>query len=136
MFIGREKEKKLLDESFRKKENDIVILYGREGIGKTTLVKEFAKDKVVIYYHAREYSEKEQNRFFDKKKEEIAQFLLLPAKEKCCFVIDEFDLMQKGYKEFFQDFMSYLQTLPIGQVMVLLVSSSVQWVENKMAEEA
>ena len=136
MFIGREKEKKLLDESFRKKENDIVILYGREGIGKTTLVKEFARDKVVIYYHAREYSEKEQNRFFDKKKEEIAQFLLLPAKEKCCFDIDEFDLMQKGYKEFFQDFMSYLQTLPIGQVMVLLVSSSVQWVENKMAEEA
>ena len=136
MFIGREKEKKLLDASFKKQENDIVILYGREGIGKTTLVKEFAKDKMVIYYHAREFSEKEQTRYFDKKKEEIAQFLLLPAKEKCCFVIDEFDLMQKGYKEFFQDFMSYLQTLPIGQVMVLLVSSSVQWVENKMAEEA
>ncbi|MBQ7199831.1 MAG: ATP-binding protein [Eubacterium sp.] len=136
MFIGREKELKQLESCFKKNENDIMILYGREGVGKTTLVKEFAKGKVVIYYQARELSEKEQCRYFDKKKEEIAQFLLSPANEKCCFVIDEFDLMQKGYKDFFKDFMSYLQTLPIGQVMILLVSSSVQWIENKMAEEA
>ncbi len=136
MFIGREKEKKQLDACFKKNDNDIVILYGREGVGKTTLVKEFAQDKTVIYYHAREFSEKEQNRYFEKKKEELSKFLLQPARGKGCFVIDEFDLMQKGYKEFFKDFISYLKTLPIGQVMILLVSSSVQWVENKMAEEA
>ncbi len=136
MFIGREKERKQLEASFKKNDNDIVILYGREGVGKTTLVKEFVKDKHMVYYQARELSEKEQNRYFDKKKEEVSKFLLIPTREKCVLVIDEFDLMQKGYKTFFQDFISYLNTLPIGQVMVLLVSSSVQWVENKMADEA
>lgn len=136
MFVGREKERKQLETVFKKNENDIVILYGREGVGKTTLVKEFASDKTVIYYQAREYSEKEQNRYFEKKKEELSKFLLQPARKKGCLVIDEFDLMQKGYKDFFKDFLSYLGTLPIGQVMILLVSSSVQWVENKMADEA
>ena len=136
MFVGRELEKKQLEASFKKNENDIVVLYGREGVGKTTLVKEFTRDKVCIYYQGREFSEKEQNSYFDKKKDEISRFLLQPAREKAVFVIDEFDLMLKGYKKFFADFMDYLKTLPIGQVMVLLVTSSVQWVENKMADDA
>ncbi len=136
MFIGRDLEKKQLEANYRKNENDIVILYGREGVGKTSLVREFIKGKYCIYYQAREYSEKEQNLHFDRKKDEMSKFLLKPSGDKAVFVIDEFDLMLKGYKTFFQDFLAYLGTLPIGQVMVLLVSSSVQWVENKMADEA
>lgn len=136
MFVGREKEKKLLEASFRKNNNEIIVLYGREGVGKTSLIREFSKDKFMVYYHARELSEKEQNRFLDLKKDEMSKFLLKPAREKAVFVIDEFDLMQKGYKEFFRDFIAYCHTMPIGQFMVVLISSSVQWVENKMADEA
>ena len=42
VFIGREKELAMLNQAYLKGGNSIVVLYGREQIGKTTLVKKFA----------------------------------------------------------------------------------------------
>lgn len=39
VFIGREKELAMLNQAYLKGGNSIVVLYGREQIGKTTLVK-------------------------------------------------------------------------------------------------
>lgn len=66
VFIGREKELAMLNQAYLKGGNSIVVLYGREQIGKTTLVKKFVQDKTYVYYQARELSEKEQNRYFEK----------------------------------------------------------------------
>ena len=41
VFIGREKELAMLNQAYLKGGNSIVVLYGREQIGKTTLIKEF-----------------------------------------------------------------------------------------------
>jgi len=132
VFIGREKELALLAKNYQSEKSDIAVLYGREGIGKTTLVKEFIKDKPYVYYQAREWSEAEQNRYLDAKKEEFAQ---MKTGEKVVFIIDEFDLMQKGYKKFFEDFTEFMNGLSAKRVMFLFVSSSVQWVENSMVDD-
>ena len=53
VFIGREKELAMLNQAYLKGGNSIVVLYGREQIGKTTLVKKFVQDKTYVYYQAR-----------------------------------------------------------------------------------
>lgn len=102
VFIGREKELAMLNQAYSKGGNSIVVLYGREQIGKTTLVKKFVQDKTYVYYQARELSEKEQNRYFEKALFSVKE---KAEKERIVFVVDEFDLMQKGYKTFFADFL-------------------------------
>ena len=132
VFVGRERELAMLEKSYQSAKNGVVVLYGREGIGKTALIRQFIKEKPYVYYQARELSELEQNRFFDEKKEELES---MSAGQKTCFIVDEFDLMQKGYKQFFADFSDYVEKLPAGRVMILLLSSSVQWVENSMVSD-
>lgn len=132
MFVGREKELTILNQSYLARENTMVVLYGREGIGKTALVRQFLQEKTYVYYQARELSEAEQNRYFQEKLQQVKQ---LAGKQRMVFVVDEFDLMQKGYKNFLADFSEFIHTLPEGNVMILLVSSAIQWVENSMVED-
>ena len=47
-FIDREKELETLNKEY-KKDNSFVILYGRRRVGKTTLIKEFIKDKKAFF---------------------------------------------------------------------------------------
>lgn len=129
MFIGREKELRQLNQAFSLHTNDLIVVYGREGIGKTSLVKKFVQDKEYVYYQARDFSEDEQGQYLNKKKEELLE---KAAKGRVCFVIDEFDLMQRAHKNFFSEFGEFLDSVPEGRVLVLLVSSAIQWVENSM----
>lgn len=132
MFVGRTKELAQLNRMYQLPENAAAVVYGREGIGKTTLIKEFIRDKSYVYYQAREFSKEEQRRYFDQK---TSEFLQKASAERTCFVLDEFDLMQKGCKDFFTDLAAFFQSIPEGNGMLVLVSSSIQWVENSMLEE-
>lgn len=132
MFVGREKELALLNQGYQLRQNSIIVVYGREEIGKTSLVRQFVQGKEFVYYQAREFSMEEQKRYFDKKKEEL---LAKAAAGRVCFIVDEFDLMQKGYKSFFEEFEVFYNSLPKERVFVLLVSSAIQWVENSMVED-
>jgi hypothetical protein len=51
-FINREKELEFLEERFREKEKQLLILYGRRRVGKTELVKRFFRGKDFIYFLA------------------------------------------------------------------------------------
>lgn len=133
MFVGRKSELAKLNKSYEKDGIPITVLYGREGIGKTSLAKEFTKDRECVYYLGRELSRKEQNMYF------MSALKHVDARAaeggKVCFVIDEFDLMEKAYKEFFDEFGEYAENSGWeDHVMILLVSSQVQWVENQMVE--
>ncbi|MCH5266392.1 MAG: ATP-binding protein [Lachnospiraceae bacterium] len=132
MFVGREQELAMLSRSFQAWSNAVIVVYGREGIGKTSLIRQFVKDKPYVYYQARELSELEQSRYFEEKKKELLQAV---EKQKVCFIVDEFDLMQKGCKTFFAGFSEFMTGLPKGRVLTLLVSSAVQWVENSMVAD-
>ena len=52
MFVGREEELDLLERLYRKKGFQMVVLYGRRRVGKTTLLDEFSKGKPTLYFTA------------------------------------------------------------------------------------
>lgn len=54
MFIGRKKELAKLNEMYYNDSFEFAVIYGRRRIGKTTLIREFCKDKKAIYFIARE----------------------------------------------------------------------------------
>jgi len=54
MFIAREKELQLLNKYYRKDSFELLILYGRRRVGKTSLLTEFIKGKKAIFFSAEE----------------------------------------------------------------------------------
>lgn len=52
MFYGRKKELNQLEQFYSDENHGIACIYGRLGIGKTALVKEFLQDKKHIYFNA------------------------------------------------------------------------------------
>ncbi len=60
MIIKREKEYQQLCEAYEAQENRLVILSGRPGVGKSTLVEDFARGKQVYLYQASDCSGRQQ----------------------------------------------------------------------------
>jgi len=54
MFAGRDNELKKLNSLFESKKFECVVLHGRRRVGKTTLLREFVKDKKAIYLSSQE----------------------------------------------------------------------------------
>lgn len=52
-FIGRKREMKKLESEYSR-DSSFVVIYGRRRVGKTTLIKEFLKDKTAFYFLATE----------------------------------------------------------------------------------
>ncbi|MFV0482008.1 MAG: ATP-binding protein, partial [Campylobacteraceae bacterium] len=50
MFANRNKELNLLNDEYKSKNFAFTVLYGRRRVGKTTLIKEYIKDKSAIYF--------------------------------------------------------------------------------------
>ena len=48
MFVGRKNELAKLNDVYGKDGLPVVILYGREGMGKTTLAREFGREKEYV----------------------------------------------------------------------------------------
>ena len=62
-FVNRQKEMKTLNREFEKN-SSFTVIYGRRRVGKTTLIKEFIKDKKAFYFFADKQNETVQiNRF-------------------------------------------------------------------------
>jgi len=52
MFVGREREFEKLNSLYASDHFEFTVFYGRRRVGKTTLIKEFIKDKDACYYMA------------------------------------------------------------------------------------
>ncbi|WP_169764760.1 ATP-binding protein [Campylobacter mucosalis] len=52
MFVNRLKELQILNDEYNANKFALTVLYGRRRVGKTTLLKEFIKDKPSIYFLA------------------------------------------------------------------------------------
>lgn len=57
MFVGREKELASLNKLYLEKTFQMVVMYGRRRIGKTTLISEFISDKPAIFFTAQEVND-------------------------------------------------------------------------------
>lgn len=56
MFIGRQEEIAALDRLYGKDAFQMVVLYGRRRVGKTTLIEHFAQGKRTLFFTAKEQS--------------------------------------------------------------------------------
>ena len=48
MFVGRTKELSFLNDLYDSDKFEFAVIYGRRRVGKTTLIKEFVKDKELV----------------------------------------------------------------------------------------
>jgi AAA+ ATPase superfamily predicted ATPase len=58
MFFGRSKELETLEKLYKKRGFEMIVLYGRRRIGKTTLISQFIHDKPAVFYSAQEANDK------------------------------------------------------------------------------
>ena len=151
MFLGRSDETAILNKYYESGENSLIVLYGRTGIGKTSLIKNFAKDKPFFYYCSAQASDRHQISIFteavknqigfysvdEQKDVDVLSYDALFALTKRIpgdmklVIIDEFQNIIKQNKEF----MDSVIKLAGGEffdekVMVVLLSSSISWIEN------
>ena len=63
-FINRERELEALNEQYTANGASFMVIYGRRRIGKTTLIKEFIKDKKALYFLADDENEKNSMKRF------------------------------------------------------------------------
>lgn len=144
MLIGRKKEIEYLQENYGKNGNRILVVYGYRGVGKTSLVQEFCKDKSSLYYNACVCSEKEQIRMMTKQLHKNPDAVTLQysdvfagfdgASEKRVLIFDEFQNIVKYSENFMGQLMEFLQNAT-SEYFILLVSSSMNFVENILVEK-
>lgn len=149
-FIDRKREMSTLEKEYNR-ENSFVVLYGRRRTGKTTLIKEFIKDKNAFYFFADKQNESLQiNRFKNQlaehfkdeflKKIEINDwdtifdyFISKIEDEKFVLVIDEFQylcLMNKGFSSIFQRI--YDEKIADKNIMVILCGSLISMMYSEV----
>lgn len=149
-FINRKREMSTLEKEYNR-ENSFVVLYGRRRTGKTTLIKEFIKDKNAFYFFADKQNESLQiNRFKNQlvehfkdeflKKIEINDwdtifdyFISKIEDEKFVLVIDEFQylcLMNKGFSSIFQRI--YDEKIADKNIMVILCGSLISMMYSEV----
>ena len=149
-FIDRKREMSTLEKEYNR-ENSFVVLYGRRRTGKTTLIKEFIKDKNAFYFFADKQNESLQiNRFKNQlaehfkdeflKKIEINDwdivfdyFINKIGDKKFVLVIDEFQylcLMNKSFSSIFQRI--YDEKIADKNIMVILCGSLISMMYSEV----
>jgi AAA+ ATPase superfamily predicted ATPase len=130
IFVNRKKELKALNDWWRVKLPQLIIIYGKRRVGKTELIKQFIKDKPAVYFLADKVGEKDNLKALSKSigsflKDSLLEkngfgdwydlFAYLKAKpERFILVIDEFpylvetnkaisSVFQKGWDEYLKD---------------------------------
>ncbi len=150
MFVGREKELKILENLYNSDDFQFTVLYGRRRIGKTTLIKQFLLDKDAIYFVGIESNEKQNLDNFSKcifeyeKKnvpasyfssyQDALDYVFCLSKEKrIILVIDEYPYVARVSKSL----ASTLQFLidkykDNSKLMLILCGSSMSYMEDEV----
>lgn len=150
-FIDRKEEFAFLKGEYEKNESSFVVLYGRRRIGKTSLIKEFGKDKDMIYLLATEETEAQNKENFQKLIAKNLKSSLLESikveewevlfraiveaklKSKKVIVIDEFQYLGKinpAFPSIFQKIWD--EILKDKNVMVILCGSLIHMMESQV----
>lgn len=75
MFVGRKNELSALENLYSTDKFEMVVIYGRRRIGKTTLISKFVENKPAIFYSAQEANDKTNLDNFSRK---IYEFTGIP----------------------------------------------------------
>lgn len=149
MFLGRTSELSYLEQRYQKQGSQMIVAYGQKNVGRTALLREFAKDKPFVFLRARSCSGKEQRylwsgefdvtRSLSERYPSYSELFSLIAKsstEKVVLVIDEFHNVVKNDPDFMKALTTFLRNQgQIQEIFVVLSSSSVGFVENNLVSK-
>ena len=140
-FINREKEMATLDREYTSENSSFVVIYGRRRTGKTTLIKEFIRNKKAIFFLGDTQTEYNQinsmkntladyyNDSFIKNIsittwESLFNYLKNKIEENTILVIDEFQYLVKGNKAFASIFNKFWEGIfKEKKIMVIICGS-------------
>ncbi len=143
-MVTRTNELKRLEAIYQSNESSIVLMYGRLGSGKESLLDSFTTGKSYFYYRSRQCSDEKQLSYFDKQMRETYKYLKIAQSFEECFrnfrskdgskhivIIDEAQFSIKKSNALFQSLVALKnKELYPGHVMIIIVSSSIVWAEN------
>ncbi len=127
--------------------SNILVVYGHKNIDHNTLLNKFIENRRNIYYVARSASAKEQILMWSKElsakgiavpekpsyKDLFDACLLSVGKNNLIFVIRNFEYIVKNSEEFMKELTDFVTKHgKLRQILVLLVSHDINWVENNM----
>lgn len=147
--VVRNAELHFLEQYYSRPGCQLVIVYGSKGVGKTSLLQEFCREKETSYYLARACSDREQCFRWGRElrerglavagypdyKELFSAAVSSLAAGKGVLVIDEFQYMVKNSGAFFDCLTEFADDLPEKEMMIVLVSSAAGWVENHLVSK-
>ncbi len=142
--MTRSNELKKLDSIYQSAESNLVLVYGRLGSGKDSLLGDFTTGKSYFYYRSRQCSDEKQLCYLDgqinqafasnTKAESFDDcFKKFKSKDgsKLVVIIDEAQFAIKKTNTLLNSLISLKnKKLYPGKVMILVVSSSLVWAEN------
>jgi len=130
MFVGRKEERKSLESVYATDRSNLLVLYGKEGIGKTALALHFAQNKRSIYERFLPAGDNEHERLVNETFEKIKNGEY-KQEEKTVLIFDEFHYIES--KKILTDIKYILSNEEsCGRFMILMLSSSINFVENSM----
>lgn len=151
MFIGREYELSEMNKAYQKSEFQFLIFYGRRRVGKTRLIREFTKDKTVIYHMAIESNSTRnlellsasiwnvlmpgQGGFpaFSSYHEAFDQIVQIARRQKIVFVIDEYPYLASAERSISSLLQSYIDDqFSETNMMLILCGSSMSFMEHQV----
>ena len=151
MFYGRVAELKKLNEMYESGRFECAIIYGRRRVGKTTLIKEFIKEKKAIYFIAREadgtinlagfssdvYSvtakELANNSFFSDWEKAFDYIYHISKDNRIILAIDEYPYLAWGFRPISSIIQTHIDSqLKDSKLFLILCGSSMSFMENQV----
>ncbi len=149
-FIGRQTELQALERLYHSDGFQMMVLYGRRRIGKSTLLQKFSEDKKTIFYTAIQSSLQDNLELLSRRVtealmpnlsgikfssvDELFHFLTAQCQqERIVFVIDEFSYLAEQDASILSVMQKYIDTEWLhGNMYLILSGSSVSFMENEV----
>ena len=146
MFYGRSSEMEKLNEMYSSGNFELAVIYGRRRVGKTTLIREFIKDKKAIFFAACESTSadnlislsrciggKSDAPVYQDYESALSAVFEIANSERLIFVIDEYPYLAESHRA-----ISSLLQIAIdhnrdySKIMIILCGSSMSFMENQV----
>ena len=146
MFYGRDAELSKLNEMYGSGRFEFAVIYGRRRVGKTTLIREFIRNKKFLFFAANESTAADNllslsrciggshaAPVYSDYESALAAVFSAAENERLVFVVDEFPYLAEAYR----GVSSILQILidhnrDRSKLMVILCGSSMSFMENQV----
>lgn len=152
-FIGRKAELQSLDRMYYASGFQMSVIYGRRRVGKSTLIKEFIKDKKAVYYTASKAGINKNIELWGKQAlealapdmkqltfqniDDLLGFLGKNSEnERTVIVIDELPYLVETDKSILSVLQNYIDNQWMnGQMFLIICGSSISFMENEVLSE-